>query len=259
MQRIRTLIIDDEPLARERIKRLLEQLPEITILDECRNGREAKDKISKYKPDLIFLDIQMPDINGFEVLKSGFEPKPYIIFVTAFDEFALKAFDVQAIDYLLKPFEDERFFLALEHAKDQIELNRLALIQKKVAQVMEQANLPLESGKEVIWLKLSGRNVPIKIVDVFYFESDGNYVRIHLESRSFLYRETLQQIEDWTDGSKFVRIHRSILIHSLYLDRVHYEGNNRYILRMKNGIKLNSSRSYKHEIEYKLAAWLSGS
>ncbi|MEZ4983300.1 MAG: response regulator [Saprospiraceae bacterium] len=154
MRNIRTLVVDDEPLARARIVNLLNKAENISVLGECKNGREAMKSIATYKPDLVFLDIQMPDLNGFDVLNSGkLNDVPFIIFVTAFDQYALQAFDVKAVDYLLKPYDDERFFKALEHARTQIAMKDSALLHQKMVNLLEEQKVQNGEINDVIELK----------------------------------------------------------------------------------------------------------
>lgn len=249
MKNIRTLVVDDEPLARARIVNLLQKFEFINLLGECKNGHEALEKIVNYKPDLVFLDIQMPDLNGFDVLsKTSPEDLPFIIFVTAYDQYALKAFDVHAVDYLLKPYDDERFGKALDHAKEQIWQKQKAGLHQKMVQLIrsyEKDHTPRLTSVEI---KDKGRSFFVNILDLYYIVSHGNYIKIHLKDKSYLVRQTLQSFENEIDGTVFLRIHRSILVNSNYLEKVKYEGNNQYLFQMKNGNQLLSSRSYKPQI-----------
>jgi len=244
MKKINTVVADDEPLARARILKLLEQFEEINIVGECKNGSEALRCISDYKPDLIFLDIQMPDFDGFEVLaKSHPESLPFIIFVTAFDQYALKAFDVHAVDYLLKPYDDERFTLALEHAKAQIKVKQDARLHQKIQKIFDEHNRPV-SG--VIEVKDRLKSIQLNPLDIYYIESEGNYLKIHLKEKSYLHRQTLHSIVDILPD--FLRVHRSLLLNPNYISSVKYAGNNQYNFLMKNKERLLSSRSYKKNI-----------
>ena len=250
MRTIRTLVIDDEPLARSRIVKLCQQYDRISILAEAKNGKEATQAIHQYHPDLIFLDVQMPDFNGFEVLKkSTLKPMPFVIFVTAFDAYALKAFDVHAVDYLLKPFDEERFDKAIQYAFRQISLSDKALLNQKMLKVIEEFQYQNSHALQSIEIKEKGRTIYIKIDDIHYFETHGNYVKIHCAQKTQLYRNTLQDLENQLDKQNFLRIHRSILINIFYIHKVKYCGNNQFKFTLKNKIELLSSRSYKEEIQ----------
>lgn len=253
MKKIRTLVIDDEPLARRRIVHLLEQVDYIELLGECKNGREALSQIRNYQPDLIFLDIQMPDFNGFEVLKEleNFR-MPFIIFVTAYDQYALKAFDVRAVDYLLKPYDNERFNKALEHAGEQIKLKEKAFLHQKVMRLIDSYRQPAEFTN-TLEIKDKGLSLYVSIYDVLYLESHGNYVKVHTEGRLHLLRQTLQKLEQEIDNTLFLRIHRSLLLNTNYIAKTSYQGNGQYAFRLKNDAELLSSRGYKDLIAEYLA------
>ncbi|RMG80278.1 MAG: DNA-binding response regulator [Bacteroidetes bacterium] len=249
MRKIRTLVIDDEPLARARILKLLQSVEYITVIGECKNGKEARRQIENYQPDLIFLDIQMPDLNGFEVLQDAdLTHRPFIIFVTAFDHYALKAFDVRAVDYLLKPYDDDRFFKALNHARQQILLKDQATLHQKIVKVIEAYEHQHSDNLSALEIRDKGRTFLVNIQDVYWIEAEGNYLKIHLENQKHLIRMTLQSIENQLDRNFFFRIHRSVLVHKLYIESVAYKGNNQYLFRLKNGDKVMSSRSYKDQV-----------
>lgn len=251
MNKIRTLIVDDEPLARARIEKLLSSTDFVETIGECKTGAEALRAIDDYKPDLIFLDVQMPDQDGFEVIRKC-DPMhlPFIIFVTAYDRYAIKAFDVQAVDYLLKPYEKDRFYQALLNAKRQIQLKRDALFHfqrsKEVAGGEEEASIPEKLSNIVI--KDKGITLQVKVDDVFYFEAFGNYLNIHLAAKTYLLRQTLQNIESSLNSQYFKKIHRSIILNFHFIESVKYMGGNLYLFRFKNGKELLSSRRYKEVI-----------
>ena len=253
MNKIRTLVIDDEPLARRRIVKLLEQFEEVELIAECKNGQEALKGIQNYQPDLVFLDIQMPDFNGFDVLnKLEGHPIPFIIFVTAFDQYALQAFDVHAVDYLLKPYDNERFAHAVKHAKEYIRLKQESVLHHKVMRLID-AHRHTGDTLQVLEIKDKGSTQHINVYDVYYLESHGNYVKIHTEKRSHLLRHTLQQMEEKLDADLFLRIHRSLLLNTNYISKTAYQGNGQYRFRLKNGLELFSSRGYKETIHDYLA------
>lgn len=249
MQIIKTLVIDDEPYARARIIKLLSDFDFVEVLGESKNGQEAIEQIRDYQPDLVFLDIQMPDYTGFEVLlKSASNQLPFIIFVTAYDQYALKAFDVHATDYLLKPFDNERFTQALLQAHQQIIQKKDALLHQKMVNLINEAKMENEKAQYQIKIKHNGRFIYINPLDVYYLESKGNYIQLHLKSKSYLIRETLQQIKSSLQKNCFLQIHRSILVNCNYIQTVKYTGNNQYKIALKNEVALHSSRGFKASI-----------
>jgi two-component system LytT family response regulator len=250
MRKVRTLVVDDEPLARLRITNLLRNVPYIDLLGECKNGKEALDSIQRYRPDLIFLDIQMPDINGMELAQQkNLKEKPFIIFVTAFDEYALKAFDVQAIDYLLKPYDDDRFMRALENAAKHIHLKDKAILHEKMVHILHQFEHSHEEDASVIEIKDKGRKILIAHQDILWLEADGNYIRVNTLSGLHLHRSTLHELESKLDPDFFLRIHRSILVNTHQVQSIRYTGNNQYTLTFHSQQKIQSSRSYKEAID----------
>lgn len=249
MKKIRTIIVDDEPLARARIRKLLEQIEYVTIVGEGKNGRDARRLMSDYAPDLAFLDIQMPDFNGFEVLQNKDEEDlPFIIFVTAYDQYALRAFDVHAVDYLLKPFDDERFMQALEQARKQIYLNENALLHQKMVRLLDAHRHRQTEELTAFEIKERGKTVLVNINDVHWLEAEGNYLCLHLANQQYLIRQTLQEVEKQLNMQIFLRIHRSAIININYIIKVKYEGNNQYRFHLKNGNSVLSSRSYKSTV-----------
>ena len=250
MRIIKTLVVDDEPFARARIVKLLSSFDYISVIGESKNGREAITQIQNYKPDLVFLDIQMPDFSGFDVLaKSDKENLPFIIFVTAYDQYALKAFDVQAVDYLLKPYDDERFTKALEHARKQIIQRDEALLHGKMMNLIQGHQHNQSDTTFHIEIKDKGRSVSINTFDIYFLEAQGNYIKLHLEQKTYLLRETLHNIKASLDQSTFLQIHRSILVNRNYIKDIRYGGNNQYKVHLKNNISLQSSRSFKEDIQ----------
>jgi len=248
--KIRTLIVDDEPLARRRLNSLLSKADFVEVIGECKNGREAKQNIQDKKPDLVFLDVQMPDFNGFEVLKNeAITDPPFIIFVTAFDEYALKAFDVNAIDYLLKPYDEERFFQALTHAQKRIEEKTQSRLHNQLQQISEKHHHQRETGKNIIEVQYRGRAFTIRTEDIYWIEADGNYLRLHVEDKKYLIRQTMQSMQDMLDSRLFLRIHRSLIVNALFVEDTRYEGNNQYAFLMKNETSLVSGRSFKEAVK----------
>jgi two-component system, LytTR family, response regulator len=261
VDKIRTLIVDDEPLARRNLRLLLEKDPQIEIMDECRNGREAVKAIDSLAPDLIFLDIQMPEMDGFEVIgKVGPERIHAIIFVTAFDQYALKAFEVHALDYLLKPFDDARFMKALQQAKSQIEQREINKISKKLLALLEdRENKREQSPREKTYLtrlmiKLANRVVLLKVSEIDWIEADGNYAKLHVGRKAHLLREKMHDLEAQLDPKDFVRIHRSIIVNLERIKELHPHLNGDYIVVLEDGVQLKLSRSRREQLESRLKA-----
>ena len=257
--KIRTLIVDDEPLARRNLRVLLEKDPQIEIVEECRNGREAVKAINTLSPDLIFLDIQMPEMDGFDVLaRVGPEHIQAIIFVTAFDQYALKAFDVHALDYLLKPFDDDRFAHALERAKTQIEAREINRLSKRLLALLEERENKRDDSREPknyltrLMVKVSGRMVLLKIDEIDFVEADGNYAKLHVGRKAHLLREKMNDLEVQLDPAKFVRIHRSIIVNLDRIKELHPHLNGDYIVVLEDGRQLRLSRSRREQVEAKL-------
>ena len=259
-EKIRTLIVDDEPLARRNLRVLLEKDPQIEILDECRNGREAVKAINALSPDLIFLDIQMPELDGFDVLaRVGAEQIQAIIFVTAFDQYALKAFEVHAPDYLLKPFDDERFAFALRRAKSQIEAREINRVSKRLLALLEERQSLADSSAEKNYLtrlmiKASGRVVLLKVGEIDFIEADGNYAKLHVGRKAHLLREKMHDLEGRLDPAKFVRIHRSIIVNLDRIKELHPHFNGDYIVVLEDGRQLRLSRTRRENLEARLKA-----
>lgn len=250
MRKIKTLVVDDEPLARARICKLLKSYDFISLLGECRNGKEALRQITDYRPDLVFLDIQMPDFNGFDVLAKMDKDKiPFIIFVTAYDQYALKAFDVHAVDYLLKPYDNERFGRALEHARQQILTRDQATLHHRMLNVLQEFENQQMPENLKIEIKDKGKTQVINVLDIQCVEAQGNYLQLFLADTNYLIRQTLQAFEEQAQGHPFLRIHRSVLINTNYITGKRYDGNGQYHFSLKNGKQLQSSRSFREDIE----------
>lgn len=260
-EKIRTLIVDDEPLARRNLRLLLERDPQIEIVDECGNGREAVKAINELSPDLIFLDIQMPEMDGFDVLERvGPERIQAIIFVTAFDQYALKAFDVHALDYLLKPFDDERFAHALRRAKGQIEAREINRLSKRLLALLDERESQRASSSRQksyltrLMIKISGRVMLLKVDEIDFIEADGNYAKLHVGRKSHLLREKMHDLEERLDPAKFVRIHRSVIVNLDRIKEMHPHFNGDYIVVLEDGRQLRLSRTRRENLEARLKA-----
>ena len=248
MKKIRTLIVDDESLARDRMRQLLQTETEIEIIGECADGRTAVTTIQKETPDLIFLDVQMPELDGFGVVEAlGANASPVIVFVTAHDKFALRAFEIHAVDYLLKPFDRERFQKALHRALEQVKqrdtgklLERQAALITALKSPRTDGRLAVKSGGHVVWVKLD---------EVDWIGSADNYAELHVGAKSHLLRETLAALEARLDQNKFVRISRSVIVNApriKELKRLFYGGCE---LILQDSTKLTLSRRYRDKLE----------
>jgi two-component system, LytTR family, response regulator len=255
-RKIGALIVDDEPLARQTIRDLLTDDPEIELIGECRNGTEALDFIRRHPPDLLFLDIQMPGMNGFEVL-AGIEAEriPAVIFVTAFDQYALKAFEVHALDYLLKPFSDERFREALRQAKSNIELREIRKLSQSLRALLaehaggEPASPRRQSYLVRFMIRAGGRVAFIKAADVDWIGADDYYIKLHVGPKSHLLRLSMNELETKLDPGKFLRIHRSTIINFDRVKELHQTPNGEYVVVLRDGTELKVSRSRRERLE----------
>ncbi len=255
-KKIKTLIVDDEPVARKNLRALLKDDPDIEIIGECGSGTEAVRFIRQHPPDLLFLDIQMPEMNGFEVLEeTGVEPIAAIIFVTAFDRYALRAFDVHALDYLLKPFDDDRFELALRRAKSQIEQRDAGELSKKLFALLEDhgerrtKEAEEKSYTEKFLIKSSSRVFFLKAEEIDWIEASDYYVTLHAGRQSHLLRETMSELESKLDPEKFLRIHRSTIVNLCRIKQVESQPGGNYAVILKDGAQLKLSRSRRKKLE----------
>lgn len=249
MKHIRTLIVDDEPAARARLARLLAQDAEVEVVGECRNGHEAVDAVNKHRPDLLFLDVQMPDMNGLEAVgRIGDDRMPFVVFVTAHDQYALKAFDVNAVDYLLKPYDDDRFFASLEKAKKHIDMKMNHKLTGKLMDLVREHMHAKSEYTEVFTIRDKGREHKVNASDILYLRAEGNYLCLQLKDRHFLYRMTMNSVESELDPARFLRIHRSYIVNRAHVRNARYSGNNEFIFSMANNERIVSGRSYKEQI-----------
>ena len=247
--RIRALVIDDEPLARAMIREMLADDPDVEIVGECTNGREAVEQIEALRPDLLFLDIQMPELGGFEVLESIAEDRaPYVIFVTAFDQFAVHAFEIHALDYLLKPFDRERFDAAWQRAKAVINHDRFQQRDQQILALLEE----LKSGSryiERLVVKVGGRVFFLNVDEIQCILAEGNYVRVHSGAKSYLLRGTISSLESQLDPRKFLRIHRSTIVKLDKIKELQPWFHGEYHVILETGQKLTLSRNYRANLQ----------
>jgi two-component system, LytTR family, response regulator len=252
---IKVLIVDDEPLARTRVSELLLGDREVEIVGECATGRQAVDAIRRLAPDLVFLDIQMPEMGGFDVIRAlEGDRVPVVVFVTAYDRYALDAFEVHALDYLLKPFSRSRFQSALRHAKARLGHSALPaeLTDRGVARHLEDLLKTLERrprGIERLAVKADGKVVFLKTSDIDWIEATGKYMTIHVKGKTHLIRETMAELEEKLDCDRFLRIHRSCIVNVERVKELHPMFNGEYTVILQDGTRLASSRGYREKIQ----------
>ncbi len=239
-----TIIVDDEPLARQLIKEYLRDFPQIDIIGECGNGKQAIKAINEHTPDLIFLDIRMPGIDGFEVLEN-LNAIPHVIFSTAYGDYALKAFELNAVDYLLKPYDRKRFTRALQKA-----IIRTAGSDgeiERVVRVLQQSKEPGEFPKR-IFVRLGRKIISIQMSDIILIESNGDYSNLHTSSGVHLCNVSLRSLEERLDPSGFLRVHRSTIIACNSIESLASDGEGGYNAILKNKSRVKVSRTYAGKI-----------
>jgi two-component system LytT family response regulator len=251
--RVRTLIVDDEPAARRGVRLLLDRDPAIEIVGEASGGEEAANMISALRPALAFLDVQMPECDGFEVLaRVGAERAPVLVFVTAYDEYALKAFEVNAVDYLLKPFDDARFAAALQRAKDAVRNRQSQNVDQRLNQLLTYlqtaAPTPPADTHDRILVKSSGEIFFLKAEEIDWIEAEGDYMKFHVAGKSHLMRETMARLEARLDAKRFIRIHRSTIVNIDRMRKLSPSFAGEYAVVLQDGTKLKLSRGYHERI-----------
>jgi two-component system LytT family response regulator len=241
------LIVDDEPLARAGMRMLLEEEPAITSIAEARNGAEAVEMIRERRPDLVLLDVQMPEMDGFGVLEAlGAENMPPVIFVTAHDKYAIQAFEVNAIDYLLKPATRERFQQALARVRERV--NTQGLDNQHVLSLLQQLSAPPRHLTRVA-LRSAGKISFVNVEDVMYLQAAENYVQLHLKESRHLLHVPIATLESSLDPAMFLRIHRSLIVNVRHIQELETGPHGEFIVVLKNGARLQSSRSHHEKIK----------
>jgi two-component system LytT family response regulator len=284
MSNVRVLVVDDEALARQRIRRLLQAESDVDVVGEASTGREAVQRISEMQPDIVCLDVQMPELDGFGVLRElGDGPVPLVLFVTAYDEHALRAFDVHAVDYVLKPVDADRFRTAFQRARTQIHQSSAA---DRLGQLLETArrvsdgngasavaatndrgngngNGSANSGSAVpasgsyssrILVKHDGRMFFVKVGDIDWIEADRNYVRLHVGTEQHTIRERISHLEESLDPRLFARIHRSTIVNLNRVREMQQWFSGDYVVILDNGTRLRLSRHYRDRVEKQVSA-----
>jgi two-component system, LytTR family, response regulator len=266
MSKLRVLIVDDEALARQRVRRLVQAEPDAEVIGECADGREAVEAIQRSRPDLVCLDVQMPELDGFGVLQSiPPEVTPRVVFVTAYDEHALRAFEVHAVDYVLKPVDAERFRQAFArvreahaHASAADRLGRLLDTVRSVSTEPGNPTPAIESAAPTgfasrILVKHDGRMFFVKVGDIDWIEADRNYVKLHVGQVAHVIRERISHLEETLDPSLFARIHRSTIVNLNRIREMQQWFSGDYVVILEDGTRLRLSRHYREQVEKQVA------
>jgi len=245
---MRILIVDDEPLACERIRTLLATEPDIEIVGECHDGSSAVSAIASLSPELVFLDVQMPEMDGFTVLQNIAPGRmPAVIFVTAFDQYAIRAFEVCALDYLLKPFDRERFSRALARARVEHLRRGAGDIERRLQSALEEWNTSRKFLDRLV-IRSGGRVFFLRVEELDWIEAAGNYVRLHAGAEEHLYRETMARLESSLDPEKFARIHRSAIVNVDRVKELHPLFRGDYTVILRDGRELTLSKTYRDRL-----------
>lgn len=265
-RQIRVLIVDDEALARLRLQDLLRDEHGLTVVGEAHDGNAAIDAIRTLRPDLVFLDVQMPGKSGLDVVREiGAERMPLTIFVTAFDQYALQAFDVAATDYLVKPFDDERFEQALRRARRAVSLEGMERARAHLLTLLRESEsfeaatasppvTPPGAGARGPWLEriaveMHGQVKPVPVAQIDFITAAGPYAELHVGERRYVIREAMQTLEDRLDPNRFMRVHRSVIVRLDLVEALHRGGGGDYELQLKGGARLRVSRSRREALE----------
>jgi two-component system LytT family response regulator len=247
--KIRTLIVDDEPLARDRLRTLLQREPDITIVGECGDGQEAIGAIRAHRPQLVFLDVQIPEPDGFGVLEAvGVERLPVVVFVTAYDQYALQAFEVHAADYLLKPFDEERFQRALVRARAAVLSHNGRDVDPRLLSLLQDLKAPSPHLERLV-VKSAGRLFFLRTEEIDWIESAGNYVSLHAGGESHLLRETMTGLEGRLNPARFVRIHRTAIVNIDRIKELQPLFHGEYQVVLRDGTQLTLSRGYRERLQ----------
>ncbi len=254
---IRVLIVDDEPIARRGVRHQLQGEADIEVIGECGDGAAAIDAITELAPDLVFLDIQMPEVGGFDVVEAiGVARMPAVIFVTAYDEHALRAFDVHAVDYVLKPIDRHRFRTAVErarrrltHAPEQLDRQLDTQLNRRIAAALGELGRPAQEYAKRLAIKGDGRVILVDVDEVDRLEAAGNYVEVHSGPRHHLVRETMASLEARLDPARFVRVSRSSIVNADRARELQPMFNGDFVVVLRDGTKVAGSRRYRAAFE----------
>jgi two-component system LytT family response regulator len=257
------LICDDEQLAQDELAYLLKDFPDIEVAGSARHGLEAVELIQKLEPDLVFLDVQMPQMDGFALARTLGADMPAVVFVTAYDEYALAAFEIHALDYLLKPFSAERFKSALTHARQHLARKQATAgralptrLPDAAAQEQAQPGVAGNARRDRLVIKSSGRIYFVRIQDIDWCEASGNYVRLHIGQQTHLVRGTMSHLESQLDPGQFVRIHRSAIVNVERIQELRSSFNGEYQITLTDKTRLTLSRGYRDGLQSRLGKTL---
>lgn len=250
---IRTAIADDEPLARSKLRLLLKQHADIRVVAECNDGPQTIEAVRNCRPDLLLLDIEMPGSGGFEVLKAlAPEEAPVVIFTTAYDEYAVRAFEAHALDYLLKPFDQERLNQAIERARQHLALHRRDNTER-IGAFLSQFGPRTGAGNRLA-IKSVGRVVYLDVQEIDWIEAAANYVQIHAGNEVYTMREMISRMAEKLDGRQFVRVHRSVIVNTARIRELQSCNSGEYIVVLRNGKELPCSRGYRSALDAALSS-----
>jgi two-component system LytT family response regulator len=251
---IRAIIADDEPLARTKLQLLLSSEAEIRVVAECHEGRQTVDAIRTCRPDLLLLDIQMPDLDGFQVLSElSPDEMPVVIFTSAYDQYAIRAFEAHALDYLLKPFDQGRLHHAIERARIELRKSRDGEFTHRILDLLSQVRADKDAAPEFearLVIKTKGRIVFLNVDDIDWVEAAANYVRLNVGKESYLFRETISGASERLNPGQFIRIHRSMIVNVGKIKELIPVNSGEYVVVLKSGKELSCSRGYRANVQY---------
>jgi two-component system LytT family response regulator len=254
---IRTIIADDERLARKKLRILLDSEPQVEVVAECSNGKQAVAAIRSLRPDILLLDIQMPDLNGFEVLRElSSEEMPQVIFTSAYDQYAIRAFETHALDYLLKPFDQDRLHAAIERASVEIRKSKDQEFTNRVLELLSSVKSEKRvtpEFEERLAIRTNGRVVFLNIDEIHWVEAAANYVRLNTGKDSYLFRETISRISERLNPTDFVRIHRSMIVNIRRIKELIPVNSGEYVVVLNSGKELSCSRGYRANLQHLIA------
>ena len=254
---IRTIIADDERLARRKLRILLGSEPQVEVVAECPNGRQTVSAIRSFRPDILLLDIQMPDLNGFDVLSEiSSDEMPQVIFTSAYDQYAIRAFEARALDYLLKPFDQDRLHAAIERASLEIRKSRDQEFTNRVLELLstvKSQKKPTPEFEDRLAIRTNGRVVFLNLDEIHWVEAAANYVRLNTAKDSYLFRETISRISDRLNPADFVRIHRSMIVNVRRIKELIPVNSGEYVVVLNSGKELSCSRGYRANLQHLIA------